>query len=77
MTDATTPDENAARLEAVQAVVDRVSAWQHSATDGTVIEELRQGLDEVEVALDDNQVENLAKAIESDNGPVDASQVLT
>ena len=76
MTDATTPDENAARLEAVQAVVDRVSAWQHGATDGTVIEELRQGLGEAEVALDDNEVESLAKAIEADNGPVDASQLL-
>lgn len=76
MTDATTNDENAARLEAVQAVVDRVSAWQHSATDGTVAEELRQGLSEAEVALDDNDVESLATAIESANGPVDASQVL-
>lgn len=76
MTDATTNDENAARLEAVQAVVDRVSAWQHSATDGTVIEELRQGLSEAEVTLDDDEVGSLAAAIESDEGPVDASQVL-
>ena len=76
MTDANTNDENAARLEAVQAVVDRVAAWQHSATDGTVIEELRQGLGEAEVVLDDNEVESLATAIESDEGPVDASQVL-
>jgi type IV pilus biogenesis protein CpaD/CtpE len=76
MTDANTPEESSARTEAVQAVVDRVSAWQHSATDGTVTEELRQGLQEAGVDLADSEVASLAEAIEADSGPVDASQVL-
>ncbi len=76
MTEATTPAEKSALVEAVQAVVDRVSAWQHGATDGTVLEELGKGLNEVGVELDSDEVEKLALAIESDDGPVDASQVL-
>ena len=76
MTDASTPEETSARREAVQAVVDRVSAWQHSATDGTVVDELRQGLGEAGVELDDSEVAALAEAIESDSGPVDAAQVI-
>lgn len=77
MTDSTNSDESSARLEAVQAVVDRVSAWQHSATDGTVTDELRQGLSEAGVDLDDQEIASLAEAIESDSGPVDASQTLS
>jgi hypothetical protein len=76
MTDASSPEETSARREAVQAVVDRVSAWQHSATDGTVVDELRQGLGEAGVELDDSEVAALAEAIESDSGPVDAAQVI-
>lgn len=76
MTDANTSEESSARLEAVQAVVDRVSSWQYSATDGTVIDELKQGLDEAGVDLDDSQVKSLAEAIESDGGQVDAAQLL-
>ena len=76
MTDENTPDEKTARLEAVQAVVDRVSAWQHGATDGTVLDELRQGLSETGVDLGDSEIASLAEAIEADSGPVDATQVL-
>ncbi|MFL6157741.1 MAG: hypothetical protein ACJ72D_16725 [Marmoricola sp.] len=67
----TTADD--ARTEAVQAVVDRVVAWQHGATDGVVHDELRSGLDEAGVSLDDSEFEQLASAIESADGPVDAS----
>ena len=74
MTDATTPEEKSAQTEAVQAVVDRVAAWQHGATDGTVLEEVRKGLDEVGVQLDSGQVDAIAEAIEADDGPVDASR---
>lgn len=77
MTEVTSSDESSARLEAVQAVVDRVSAWQHSATDGTVVDELRQGLSEAGVDLSDEEIASLAEAIESDDGPVDASQTLS
>ena len=59
-------------LEAVQAVVDRVSSYQESAPEGTVEQELRKGLDEAGGRLDEADVDRLVEAIESDAGPVDA-----
>lgn len=76
MTDASNATEESARHEAVQAVVDRVTAWQQGAPDGTVLEEVRKGLAEVEVDLDEATVNRIAEAIEADDGPVDASQLL-
>ncbi|MET3961563.1 hypothetical protein ABIE44_001497 [Marmoricola sp. OAE513] len=63
--------DQAAEREAIQAVVDRVTAWQHGATEGTVEAELRKGLDEAGVTLDDGDVRALVEAIEADGGPVD------
>ena len=63
-------------LEAVQNVVDRVSAYQESAPEGTVEKELRGGLDEAGVTLDDADVTRLVEAIEADAGAVDAQSVL-
>lgn len=67
-------NENA---EAVQAVVDRVSAYQDGAPEGTVEKELRSGLDEAGVTLDDAQISALASAIESEHGNVSAAEVLS
>ena len=63
-------------LEAVQNVVDRVSSYQESAPEGTVEKELRAGLDEAGVTLDDAAVTRLVDAIEADGGAVDARSVL-
>ena len=63
-------------LEAVQAVVDRVSSYQESAPEGTVEKELRAGLDEAGVSLDEADVSRLVDAIEADSGAVDAQSVL-
>ena len=64
------------QLEAVQNVVDRVTSWQDGAPEGTVEDELRRGLDEVGVSLDDGQVTALASAIEDRHGAIDAAEVL-
>lgn len=64
-------------IEAVQAVVDRVSSYQDGATQGTVEKELRSGLDEAGVTLDDAQITALASAIESEHGSVSAAEVLS
>jgi hypothetical protein len=69
-------EQNADRMEAVQAVVDRVSSWQDGATEGTVEEELRNGFGEVGVDVSDAEVRALADAIESEHGAVHADQVL-
>lgn len=63
--------------EAVQAVVDRVSSYQDGAPEGTVEQELRSGLDEAGVTLDDEQVTTLASAIESEHGNVSVAEVLS
>ena len=64
------------KLEAVQAVVDRVSSWQETATEGTVAEELRKGASEVGVDLNDDEIARLTDAIENQQGNVDAASVL-
>ena len=63
--------------EAVQAVVDRVSSYQDGAPEGTVEKELRSGLDEAGVTLDDGDITKLATAIESEHGSVSAAEVLS
>jgi hypothetical protein len=65
------------KLEAVQAVVDRVSSWQDGATEGTVADELRKGATEVGVDLSDDEIARLADAIESEHGAVSAAEVLS
>ncbi|MCA1982272.1 hypothetical protein [Nocardioides nematodiphilus] len=64
------------QLEAIQAVVDRVTSWQDGATEGTVVEELRRGLDEVGVQVGDSDVARLADAIEARHGAISAAQIL-
>lgn len=64
------------KLEAVQNVVDRVGAYQDGAPEGTVETELRKGLGEAEVALEDQHVAALAEAIEAADGDVDVASVL-
>ena len=63
-------------MEAVQAVVDRVTSWQDGATEGTVAEELRRGFHEAGVEVSDDEVSRLADAIQDEHGNVDAGQVL-
>ncbi len=65
------------KIQAVQAVVDRVSSYQESAPEGFVEKELRSGLDEAGVELDAAQVTRLAEAIEADGGQVSAADVLS
>lgn len=64
------------QLTAIQNVVDRVANYQDGAPEGTVVEELRKGLDEAGVTLDVDQVDRLAQAIDGADGDVSASDVL-
>ncbi len=64
------------RIEAVQAVVDRVSSWQDGATEGKVADELRKGAQEVGIELSDDEVTRLADAIQDEHGAVSAAEVL-
>lgn len=64
------------QLEAIQAVVDRVSAYQDGAPENTVQNELRSGLAETGVSVSDDDVATLAAAIEGKGGDVSAAEVL-
>jgi hypothetical protein len=70
-------DLTADQLDALQFVVNRVGAYQDGAPEGTVEKELRKGLDEADLSLEESQVTALAEAIESADGTVDASSVLS
>jgi len=63
-------------LEAVQAVVDRVRSYQDGAPGGTVREELVAGLSEAGVAVEEEDLDGLAAAIEDAHGTVAAADVL-
>lgn len=64
------------RIEAIQAVVDRVSSYQDGATEGTVARELRAGFEEAGVEVSDDEVTTLADAIEAEHGSVSAAELL-
>lgn len=65
------------QLQVIQDVVQRVGAYQDGAPEGTVLAELKRGLSEAGVDLPEDDVQKLASAIESEEGIVDASSVLS
>ena len=67
-------DQHGARREALERVVERVTAWQETATEGTVREELDRGLAEAGVTLTAGQLEDVAGRI-SDGGAVDVARL--
>ncbi|GAA5141231.1 hypothetical protein GCM10023340_02560 [Nocardioides marinquilinus] len=64
------------RTEAVQAVVDRLTSYQDSATEGTVDKELREALGQTDVDLSEDEIGKLVEAIEHTDQPVDVRAVL-
>jgi hypothetical protein len=65
------------KMEAIQAVVDRVTSWQDGATEGTVEDELRDGFGQSGVDVSDEDVRRLADAIQDEHGTVSAQEVLS
>lgn len=72
-----TEQNSSEKMEAIQAVVDRVTSWQDGATEGTVEEELRKGFAETGVDVGEEDVTRLADAIEARHGAVSAADVLS
>ncbi len=64
------------KIEAIQAVVDRVSSYQDGATEGTVEDELRKGFGEAGVDVTGADTKALARAIEARSGDVTAADVV-
>ncbi|MGD9959415.1 hypothetical protein [Nocardioides sp.] len=71
-----TTSESTARTQAIQAVVDRVSSYQDGAPEPTIEAELRSGLQEAGVDLNERELAALTKAIESAHGNVSVADVL-
>jgi TRAP-type C4-dicarboxylate transport system substrate-binding protein len=65
------------QIQAIQAVVDRVTSYQDGATEGTVERELRDGFSAAGVEVSDVDTRRLADAIESEHGAVSAEEVLS
>ena len=63
-----------ARTEALRNVVDRVTSWQETATEGTIREELDSALDEVGIDLSEAQRQRVTEQI-SDGDEVDVDVV--
>lgn len=64
------------RLQAMQAVVDRVSSYQDGATAGTTERELRAAFGETDLDVSDAEVRRLTDAIERDPASVDVAAVV-
>jgi hypothetical protein len=69
-------DYDSDQIEAIQTVVNHVSAYQDGAEQTFILEELRRGFDEVAIEVDPDDVTKLAEAIHEDNGDVSAAEVL-
>jgi len=69
-------DYESEQIEAIQAVVDRVSSYQDGAPESTVEQELRKGFDEIAVEVEPADLANLVDAIEEDAGEVSAAEIL-
>lgn len=68
---------NSTDIEAIQAVVDRVSSYQDGAPEGTIEDELRRGLSEAGVEVAPEDVTALGRAIEQHGGQVSAADILS
>jgi hypothetical protein len=64
------------KIQAVQAVVDRMTSYQDGAPEGTVEKELREALRETDVTLSNDQVASLVASIEDGEGTVSVSEIL-
>jgi len=71
-----TEASNDERMQAVQAVLDRITSYQESAPEGTTDAELREALGETELELSEDDIEKLVRAVETTDGPVEATDVL-
>lgn len=66
-----------AKVEALQAVVDRLASWQDGAEEKTLREELDEGLAEAGIDVDDDVRERIVTHIREDASHIDARSLLS
>ncbi len=79
MTDQTGADkaaEHSAKVEAVQAVVDRITSWQDGATEEVVRAELLEGLSRVDVDVPDTFVDEVVRRVRANTEHFDVAPLL-
>lgn len=68
--------DRSARVEVVQAVVDRVSSWQEGAPTETVRDELRKGLSEAGVDVPEGFVDEVVRRVHEEKEHFDVEPLL-
>jgi hypothetical protein len=68
--------DQSVKVEAVQAVVDRITSWQDGATEETVRDELLRGLAEAHVDVPANFVEEVVRRVRGGSEHFDVEPLL-
>lgn len=76
MTDQTGSDARSPKVEAVQAVVDRITSWQDGAPEETVRAELLKGLEEVDLDVPPTFVDEVVRRVHGQSEHFDVEPLL-
>ena len=76
MSEQTGSDARPPKVEAVQAVVDRITSWQDGATEETVREELLKALGEADLEVPDSFVEAVVERVRGNTEHFDVEPLL-
>jgi hypothetical protein len=76
MTDTQPGADRSVKVEAVQAVVDRITSWQDGATEETVRDELLRGLAEAHVDVTADFVEEVVRRVRGGSEHFDVEPLL-
>lgn len=76
MTDTAPPSSDDPRVEALQAVYDRVNSWQESATPEKIREELDRAIDEAGIDVSEETRQTLVQHIDDRGGREDVVTLL-
>ena len=68
--------DRSVKVEAVQAVVDRITSWQDGATEETVRDELVQGLADADLDVPDDFVEEVVRRVREGSEHFDVEPLL-
>jgi hypothetical protein len=77
MTDQQPGADRPVKVEAVQAVVDRVTSWQDGAPEETIRQELLTGLSDAEVDVPSSFVDEVVRRIRESTEHFDVGPLLT
>jgi len=77
MSEQSSGDARAPKVEAVQAVVDRITSWQDGATEETVRSELLQALSEADLEVPGSFVDAVVQRVRDSTAHFDVEPLLS